>query len=278
MKLKYVCWVFLVICMVCHEGQSQSNTRLIDQINLQASKIRVGHGLTLQQLQSKNLFGSPQSLQILYVGKRRKIDIVYEDTLLKPTSIFGKQYQALAAINGGFFNMKEGGSVTFLKVDDMVITEGQSKSTAITESVLAIDNRQDLFIGKTVNTAYYKQTIHFDDVMFTGPLLIDQGKIRPQPDTKFSTDRHPRTCMCTRVNGKVLLITIDGRHEQAAGMTLSEAAQLLLALNCYQGINLDGGGSTTMWVRNLGVVNHPSDNRIFDAEGERSVANAVIIR
>ena len=278
MNINFLHWVFLVIIFPSQVVQSQPNTRLTDQIHLQAEKLKVGRGLKLEQIQSNHLFGSPQSLQILHIGKRRKIDIVYQDSLLQPTSTFAQQHHALAAINGGFFNMKQGGSVTFLKVDDQMITEGYSESSAITQSVLAIDNRQDVFIGKSTNLTYYKQTIHFDDVLFTGPLLIDQGKILPQPATKFSTNRHPRTCICTKLNGKVLLITIDGRHERASGMSLSETAQLLLALNCYQGINLDGGGSTTMWIKGRGVVNHPSDNGIFDAKGERSVANAVIIR
>jgi exopolysaccharide biosynthesis protein len=43
--------------------------------------------------------------------------------------------------------------------------------------------------------------------------------------------------------------------------------------NCITGINLDGGGSTTMWLKGMGVVNHPSDKT-----GERTVANALVIK
>ncbi|MCK4879516.1 MAG: phosphodiester glycosidase family protein, partial [Bacteroidales bacterium] len=41
---------------------------------------------------------------------------------------------------------------------------------------------------------------------------------------------------------------------------------------CIDAINLDGGGSTTMWTKDNGVVNRPSDKR-----GERPVANAILI-
>ena len=64
------------------------------------------------------------------------------------------------------------------------------------------------------------------------------------------------------------------------GMTLEELAHFmrmrlgnfsLSQENAYQGLNLDGGGSTTMVVKGE-VVNSPSDQT-----GERPVANALII-
>ena len=41
--------------------------------------------------------------------------------------------------------------------------------------------------------------------------------------------------------------------------------------------NLDGGGSSTLWIKESGVLNHPSDNGKFDNKGERRVANSIII-
>jgi exopolysaccharide biosynthesis protein len=70
----------------------------------------------------------------------------------------------------------------------------------------------------------------------------------------------------------ILFITIDGRMEKADGMSLVEAQKYLYDLGCIDAINLDGGGSTTMWTKNKGVVNKPSDK-----DGERPVANAVLI-
>ncbi|MBP8067250.1 MAG: phosphodiester glycosidase family protein, partial [Pedobacter sp.] len=39
-----------------------------------------------------------------------------------------------------------------------------------------------------------------------------------------------------------------------------------------------GGGSTTLWTEKLGVINYPSDNKKWDHEGERKVANVVILK
>lgn len=61
-------------------------------------------------------------------------------------------------------------------------------------------------------------------------------------------------------------------------MTIDELALLMKDLNCVNALNLDGGGSTTMWIKGKGVVNHPSDNGKFDHEGARAVANAIIVK
>jgi exopolysaccharide biosynthesis protein len=54
-------------------------------------------------------------------------------------------------------------------------------------------------------------------------------------------------------------------------MTLAEFADLMISLGVYQGLNLDGGGSTTMVVEGK-IVNSPSD-----ATGERPVANCLLV-
>lgn len=52
----------------------------------------------------------------------------------------------------------------------------------------------------------------------------------------------------------------------------------MLTLNCFNAMNMDGGGSTTMYVKGEpfnGIVNYPSDNGMADHEGERNVATAL---
>ena len=56
---------------------------------------------------------------------------------------------------------------------------------------------------------------------------------------------------------------------------------MLIWLGAEKGLNLDGGGSTTMYVKGEpenGVVNRPSDNREYvDNKGERRVANSILL-
>jgi len=66
-------------------------------------------------------------------------------------------------------------------------------------------------------------------------------------------------------------VTVDGLQEgYSAGMSLPELAGFLKELGADDALNLDGGGSTTMWV-NGHICNRPSDGRI------RPIANALLL-
>jgi exopolysaccharide biosynthesis protein len=80
---------------------------------------------------------------------------------------------------------------------------------------------------------------------------------------------------------RILFIAVDGRDEHAAGMSLEELRKIMKWLGGVHGLNLDGGGSTTLWIRDRGdngVVSYPSDNKIWDHAGERKVANVLLLK
>jgi hypothetical protein len=89
---------------------------------------------------------------------------------------------------------------------------------------------------------------------------------------EFATRRHPRTGVgFSRDSTTAFFFTVDGRQATSDGMTLEEFADLMISQGAYQGLNLDGGGSTTMVVDGV-IVNSPSD-----ADGERPVANCLLL-
>jgi exopolysaccharide biosynthesis protein len=88
----------------------------------------------------------------------------------------------------------------------------------------------------------------------------------------FSEKRHPRTGVgFSKDSTVVYFITVDGRQKTSRGMTLKEFAVLMIEQGVYQGLNLDGGGSTTMIVEGE-IVNSPSD-----LTGERAVGNCLVV-
>lgn len=88
----------------------------------------------------------------------------------------------------------------------------------------------------------------------------------------FVEARHPRTAVAKLKDGKFLMITVDGRQPGVSvGMNLHELAEYLLSLGATDAMNLDGGGSTTMFLDGK-VVNTPSDR-----EGERKVSDAIVV-
>ncbi len=133
-------------------------------------------------------------------------------------------------------------------------------------------------LKKWDKTPNWENNLPEKDVMLSGPLLIFNKHIETLDTTSFTKARHPRTAIGIKANGKIILVTVDGRQENAAGMSLHELTSTMPWLGCVSAINLDGRGSTTLWVANKGVINYPSDNKKWDHEGERKVANVVILK
>lgn len=99
------------------------------------------------------------------------------------------------------------------------------------------------------------------------PVIVRNGKnIRRFIDEP----RHPRTAIGYN-DKEVIIVTVDGRRASwSRGMTLYELGDLMEQTGCEEALNLDGGGSTTMWIRDK-IKNKPSDGK------ERAVANAFVI-
>ena len=118
---------------------------------------------------------------------------------------------------------------------------------------------------------------HATSIIGAGPQLIKNGRIEITNVAEkilpsFVNDGHPRTAIAKLKSGQILLITVDGRQPgESVGMSLNMLADLLIELGATEAINLDGGGSTTMVIRNK-LVNKPSD-----ATGERPVSDAILI-
>ena len=115
------------------------------------------------------------------------------------------------------------------------------------------------------------------DIIGGAGLLAHNGRYlknwRPERLQKgFAEMRHPRTMIGIARDRAIWLVVVDGRQpELSAGMTLVELRELTRRLQLTDAVNLDGGGSTTMWVRGR-IVNRPSD-----AEGPRKVSDALLV-
>lgn len=99
-------------------------------------------------------------------------------------------------------------------------------------------------------------------------LLVANGEVLPQGDMA----RHPRTMMgYTKDQKKMILCVVDGRSTISSGGIYLELADLMRYAGAYWAMNCDGGGSSTMYVRNLGIMNVPSDG------SERAVSNGLYL-
>lgn len=113
-----------------------------------------------------------------------------------------------------------------------------------------------------------------------GPLLVRDGAwyADPQGPSKgeFATQM-PASAIGERADGTLLLVQVDGRQpDRSVGLLQPQLAQLLIAFGAQEGMQLDGGGSSTIVARLPGaslatVLNRPSDG------SERRIADALLI-
>lgn len=105
-----------------------------------------------------------------------------------------------------------------------------------------------------------------------GPVLLKDGKcpISAEKTAKgywktnyevwaddiFGVQQHPdRTAVGYRRDGRIILMICDGRIDASDGATTLQMAKLMRGLGCIGALNLDGGGSTGMWVKGAGHLN-----------------------
>jgi exopolysaccharide biosynthesis protein len=227
----------------------------------------------------------PQNINLLIADTRkREISILYNPKKNIRTSTQASEAGAIAAINAGFFNIKDGGSVTYIKVNGSVVdsdTATKWKRLQNMNGSVVIDTDGDVKIIGAMENSFYDSEKKYRDALITGPLLVHDKAKATLPQTSLVIARHPRSAIGIKGKHKVILLTLDGRTTEAQGMTLVQLADLMLLLKCSDAVNLDGGGSTTMYIKGKpynGIVNMPCDNKKFDHEGERAVSNLVIVK
>jgi hypothetical protein len=107
------------------------------------------------------------------------------------------------------------------------------------------------------------------------PRMLAEGAVLFEPEEPLGLYRyHPRTLVGVTPGGThLVLAVIDGRRHPVMGMTALEMIPLLEEFAVSDAINLDGGGSTALFIeREGGIVNHPSDRH------ERVVASHLGVR
>ena len=92
-----------------------------------------------------------------------------------------------------------------------------------------------------------------------GPYLVKNGDIYVDMTAQklASIGGNPRTAIGYTKDNSLIMLTADGREGASIGLTLIELANLMKELGCVNAMNLDGGGSTVMYVKGK-IVNKPA--------------------
>ncbi len=106
-----------------------------------------------------------------------------------------------------------------------------------------------------------------------GPYLVKNGEVFvDMTEQKLGAigGKNPRTAIGYTQDGDFIMVAVDGREGASVGLTLKELAWFMKSIGCTNAMNLDGGGSTVMYV-NGRVVNMPK------VKGGIALSNALTI-
>ncbi len=248
----------------------------------------IADGITFKQFHftgDSSLFDSHQCISIVEIDKdqaKGRFTFANDEGKITRTSKFAQDSAAIVACNGTFYNMSPPyNCVCYFRKNGV-------EAYSFTEKMLQRDNGAVLISANGAISLVPADTINPGNVlpqdwaadftepsvMTSGPVLLYKGKDARLDDVSFNTNRHPRTAIATADN-KIYLITVDGRSKDSAnGVSLWEFRAILRYLGVDNALNLDGGGSTTLYVAgeaDNGIVNHPSDR-----DGERHIVNSIL--
>lgn len=166
-----------------------------------------------------------------------------------------------------------------LQVTDDKITKASANSVEIPENGYVISGPKsilyDLLDKKDAELVIktnpeWKGVKH---IISGGPYLVKDGEVYVDMTAQklgAIGGRNPRSAIGYTADNNFILVAVDGREGSSIGMTLMELANFMQSIGCVGAINLDGGGSTVMYV-NGRVVNKPH------MTGGIPLSNAIIL-
>lgn len=205
-----------------------------------------------------------------------------KNNIREKTSSMAKRKNALAAINGGFFVTK-GGAAGLVILEGKIITPPSAKRPPRT--ALGITSSGIIIIDKIIfkdNKIYGKETSweNVKEALGAGPRLIKNGKIfLTIEEEAFGKKGNNITKPAARsvlgiTEDQILILTVSGfKSNHTQGIKLPQLAKYLKNKNIKEAINLDGGNSTTLVIKDK-IVSFPPAGK---NKKERKVATAILI-
>ena len=255
----------------------------------------IADGVLLYRLDDQSLLdpAGPIAVQALRVDLRKNaIEVALaQDTSPARETVPGiaARRHAIAAVNAGFFGLANGAPSAILKSGGRLI--GGTKRA---RGAVGISRRggATLMLFDRVTVEKAKPNVYAtrlgskprdwlaatDIVSGAGLLMVNGRELDDWADEQitagFDKARHPRTMIGVDGDNHAWLVTVDGRQPPLSlGMNFAELKGLARRLGLTSALNLDGGGSTTMVLKDGWIVNHPSD-----PTGPRAVSDAIVVR
>lgn len=273
----------IILTLTAMYAFSTSAQTTSDSITVTNAKwhVKKHRGVKTMHAQFSNLYGGPQDIYMIEVRLRRHSLKVQDHHGRELTSLFSQKNGAKAAVNGTYFEMKpEGRSVCLMACDGRAMDFTGGSMDQLSNGALVTRGRHARIIPWDVEQEriLYPDSVATGDlahcdVMVCGPLMLQNGREVPLHSQSHVMENHPRSGIALKGN-HAYFIVVDGRApSRAVGVSIPQFAHLVRILKMDSALNLDGGGSSTLWVPQEGILNTPS------SQGqERSVSNSIMVK
>ncbi len=255
-------------------------------------QIKVQDGLTYSRLSWK---GATVHCMTVETKKNKYLKFTpYMSEKIKEPSLQIFDADAIVAVNGGFFNLSDGESTSYITINEKSMCEPKENKALIENPKLKaflpqIFDRSEIRFLRTESKKSVVQIVRHSEpvpkgmklegALQGGPQLLPQltsekeAFVRKDANGKFADSigtamKAARTAIGITSDGIVKILCAEGgkKAEFAQGVSLKDLAELFKKLGCTQALNLDGGTSTTMVV-NLEYVRNEKLKDKLDTAG-----------
>ena len=286
--------LFLLAAVVMSFSAMAQNTDSVKLVTAERYSLKLPKGAEGYVVLRAEILDSRQTISVIkYSPKHFKTSIVQPEKLTR-LSATAKASDADFGVNAGYWDVRIDKPSTFLKLNnEQLAVTADFEKERVDGLVCLGKNKVVLDHCKAGHESAYAKK--YKNILAAGPVLIDEGKCvdhdaytnsmvdnaggKPVGAYYTYTKRHPRTAIGTDKKGNVYLIVVDGRSAgNAEGVTITELTKICAWIGLTDAINLDGGGSSSMWTAEEGTVSYPCRNKKFDHGGERKVASCVVVK
>ncbi|MFM8454976.1 MAG: phosphodiester glycosidase family protein [Gammaproteobacteria bacterium] len=187
--------------------------------------------------------------------------------------MLAKRFKAQIAINGGFFQKSRSGQPfpagTLIIAGKIYRISNQIQSLLVIESgkinILRANPKQNFKISKKIS------------ILSGLPLLLSKSQIPielKEKTSSFFTQAHARTAIGIKSDQTIVLVVAEDNHfyplqaflkqkERVDGLSMIELAEFMKNLGCESALNLDGGSSSALWLKNK-IINEATVEKLSD--------------
>ena len=285
--------LFMVAALLVFSTTAQT-TDSVKLVTAPRQELKLPKGAEGYVIVRANILDSYQTISVIrYSPKHFKTMIVQPEKLTR-LSATAKSVNGDFGVNAGYWDVRIDKPSTFLKLNGEQIAVTADFEKERVDGLVCVGKRKVVLdYCKAGEEAKYAKK--YKNILAAGPVLIDEGKQvdhdaytkgmvdnaggKPVGAFYTYTQRHPRTAIGTDRKGNVYLVVVDGRSKgNAEGVTITEFTNVCAWLGMRDAINLDGGGSSSMWTAEEGTVSYPCRNKKFDHAGERRVSSCMVVK